>query len=553
MRPTAVRIELTTPTIVLLSASICAACSAGHGSADGDETGETTAASDATSGPASTTGVGTTTEGGASTESGQVDESSSGGSSDSGGADEPSSDPLHELPTGEEQWELLCARGHDDPVARAFCAGDAPPEIDSITELLELVGLGFVPDNPGNAVNGNPGFTIATHSTAISTRYVNAINPRTFVFTPPVGGVTFPPSGIPNPDLVMMAFARGEPFVELVANDRTADELRFYLFRFTPECETTDEGCTNADLFTPAIESDFAGYSLYDDFDTRNTVLDCLQCHQPDGPGTTKDLRMQELVEGWTHWSYANRVQNRRAMEMFVAAHDGESYGGIPGSLLTDQMLLQNGAGSAPPTGMEQVIRNQGFGMQPNEFQSQQILNERQNAGCTCFNCPVEPPIDPTQSCSPTWDALYANAVAGLAIAVPYFDGLITDDAKVTTATQAYVDFMAGNLAEDQAPDMRDVLLTEAFPYLSFAPAPGLDARGILTHMCQHCHNSSLDQTIPRANFNVETLDTLPQWVKDEAIRRLELPDDDIDHMPPLRFHTLSAAEIELVKAELAP
>jgi hypothetical protein len=147
---------------------------------------------------------------------------------------------------------------------------------------------------------------------------------------------------------------------------------------------------------------------------------------------------------------------------------------------------------------------------------------------------------------------VYANAVQGNAMAAPYFDGHITDPGKVATATQAYLDVMAGNLPADQAPNMHDVLLEEAYPYMSFAPAPGLDGRGILTHMCRHCHNSSLDQSITRANFNVENLDALPQWVKDEAIRRLQLPDDDIDRMPPLRFHTLSDAEIDLVIDELS-
>jgi uncharacterized protein YlaI len=164
-----------------------------------------------------------------------------------------------------------------------------------------------------------------------------------------------------------------------------------------------------------------------------------------------------------------------------------------------------------------------------------------------CTNCTVPPPVDPTNSCSPTWDALFANTVQGSAIAAPYFDGHITDSVKVATATQAYRDVMAGNLSRDQMPDLRDVLLTEGYPYMSFAPAPGLDGREILTHMCQHCHNSTLDQTIQRANFNVENLDALPQWVKNEAIRRLQLPDDDIDRMPPMRFHTLSDAEIDLV------
>ena len=523
------------------------ACHAGSDAVGEDETSGFT--SSATSSADTSTGSPDTTTGSGSEESGDA---SSEESSGTGGEDEPSDDPLDPLPTGEEQWELLCARGHDDPIARAFCAGDAPPVVTSIPELLELIGLGFVPGNMENGANGNPGFTFASHSTAIGTRFVNAINPRAFVFTPPVGGVVFPPSGIPNPDLVMMAFSRGEPFVELVANDRTDDELRFYLFRFVPDCEETDD-CNNADRFTPATESGFVGYSLYDDHDIRNTVLDCLQCHQPDGPDTPKILRMQEFVEGWTHWYYANRVQNRETMEQFVAAHDGESYGGIPGEFLTQQMLLENGAGSAPPTGFEMVIRNEGFDAQPNEFPSQQIITERLNAGCTCPDCPVPPPLDPTNSCSPTWDALYANTVQGAAMAAPYFDGHITDPAKVASATQAYLDFIAGTIPEDQAPDMSDALLTEAYPYMSFAPAPGLDARGILTHMCQHCHNSTLDQTITRARFNVEDLDAVPQAIKNEAIRRLQLPDDDIEKMPPLRFHTLSDAEIDLVIDELSP
>ncbi len=530
-------------TAVLLTAAL--ACHEGaNGDADDDGTGGTSVADDDGT-PAETSGANPVTSSGAV--DGDGDGSSSGADADTGEPDEPSSDPLDGLPTGEDQWELLCSRNHDDAIARAFCAGDAPPQITSITELLELVGLGFVEGNLENGENGNPGITLASHSTAIGTRFVNAINPRAFVFTPPVGGVVFPPTGTPNPDLVMMGYARGEAFVELVANDKTDDELRFYLFRFVPACEESDAGCTNVDLFTPAAESGFVGYSLYDDFDVRNTVVDCLQCHQPDGPGTPKVLRMQELVEGWTHWYYPNRVQNRETMQMFVDAHGGESYGGIPGEMLTQQMLLENGEGSAAPIAFEQVIRNEGFGQQPNEYPSQQIIMERQNAGCTCNNCMVQPPVDPTHSCSPTWDALYANAVQGDAIAAPYFDGHITDAAKVGAASQAYRDVMAGILPADQMPDLRDVLLTEAYPYLSYAPAPGLDARGILTHMCGHCHNSTLDQTISRSKFNVENLDTLPAAVKAEAIVRLQKPDDDIQKMPPTRFHTLSDEEILLI------
>ena len=536
----------------LFATSFVIACHASDGADQNDGSETTNAAEDATSAAMTTVDPGTTSSTGAADGDGSSSSSSGGESTDTGEPDEPSSDPLHGLPTGEDQWEILCARNHDDAIARAFCAGDAPPSVTSITELLELVGLGFVEGNLENGLNGNPGLTLTYHSTAIGTRFVNEINPRAFVFTPPVGGVSFPPSGIPNPDLVMMGYARGESFVELVANDRTDDELRFYLFRFVSPCEESDEGCTNADLFTPSVESGFVGYSLYDDYDVRDTVVDCLQCHQPDGPGTQKLLRMQEFEEGWTHWFYPNRVQNREAMQMFVDTHIDESYGGIPAAMLTQQALLQNNEGTAAPTVMEQTIRNQGFDQQPNEFPSQQIITERVNAGCFCNNCMPPPPIDPTTSCSPTWDALFANAVQGDAIPVPYFDGHITDPVELATTSQAYRDVMAGTLPADQLPDMRDVLREEGFPYMSYAPAPGLDGAGILKHMCGHCHNSTLDQTISRANFNAHDLDSVSDAVKGEAILRLQLPDDDIERMPPVRFHTLSDDELALVIGELS-
>ena len=481
---------------------------------------------------------------------GDADGSGSGsddGPNDSGDSPEPTDDPLHGLPTGDEQWELLCSRGHADVIATALCAGDEPPTISSITDLLELVGLGFEPGNQSNGENGNPGFTFVYHSTAVSTRFVNPINPRAIVFTGPVGGIVFPPSGIPNPDLVMSAFTRGEPFVEMVANDPVDDELRFYLFRFELPCEADPGGCGNADLLTPAVESGFTGWSMYDDGDVNNTVVDCLQCHQPDGPDTPKQLRMQELEEGWTHWFYPNRPENRLAMESYVEAHEGEDYGGIPGELLTYPLLLENGEGSARPVPFFLTLVNQGFDQQPNEFFSVDIRAERNNAGCQCYGCPNEPPLDAEASCSATWDAIYDAAVKGEEIAVPYFDGRITDPAKLTDATGAYRSVMDGTLLPDQMPDIRDIINDEALPYLSYRPAPALIGREILQHMCQHCHNSSLDQSISRAGFNVEELDNLPQAIKDEAIQRLQRADDDVFKMPPPRFHTLSENEIALV------
>lgn len=532
--------------VVILGALALAGCQAGDpGGAQGETDGGSSSSAGSTSGSSAGTASSAGSTSGGSGASEDDDGGSSGGSTGGDTPSEPSSDPLDGLPTGEDQWEQLCARGHGDAIAAAFCAGDSPPQVTSLTELLNLIGLQFEPGNISNGENGNPGFTIAYHSTAVSGRFVNPLNPRAFVFTPPVGGVMFPPADIPDPNLVMAGFARGEPFVELVAKDPIADVLRFYLFRYDLACEADPAGCTNADLLTPAVESGFVGYSLYDDDDVGNTVLDCLQCHQPDGPGTPKMLRMQEFEEGWTHWFYPNRPQNREVMETFVDAHEGEAYGGIPAEALSYQALLENGEGAARPVPFHLVLRAEGFTNQPNAFLTEPIRAERGAAGCSSA-------LQPTSSCSPTWDAIYAEAVAGNEIGVPYFDGHITDPDKLSAAAISYRATMLGVSPAEDMDDIRDVLLDEAAPYMSYAPAPGLDGRGILDHMCKHCHNSSLDQSISRAKFNVEELDSLPDWTKEEAIRRLQLPVDDIERMPPERFHTLSAEEIELVVGVLS-
>jgi hypothetical protein len=69
--------------------------------------------------------------------------------------------------------------------------------------------------------------------------------------------------------------------------------------------------------------------------------------------------------------------------------------------------------------------------------------------------------------------------------------------------------------------------------------------------MCQQCHNSKVDPSLSRSHFNLEKLDQTGRPVKDEAIRRLHLPQTSARHMPPHRFHDLSAQQIELVSQEL--
>src|SRR6185436_14953138 len=239
-------------------------------------------------------------------------------------------DPLSGLPTGVEQWTALCAKHYGDMISAKFCAGSAPPSLTSLADLEALLGLTVRPNPTGDpTINANVRVTLNGESTGLGLRSVNPITPRVFLMTPS-------PNAQPNPSYQVLAFSRGEPLVELVANDPAAGTLRFFAVRFHPACEAAALGCNAADLLTPAIESGWTGYTLYDDEALANTTLDCLACHQPRGPGTPKMLRMQEVLAPWTHW--VNEVPTGA----FLQTHGAESYAGFPsGERMSSPMLLQ--------------------------------------------------------------------------------------------------------------------------------------------------------------------------------------------------------------------
>jgi hypothetical protein len=418
-------------------------------------------------------------------------------------------DPLHGLPTGVDQWNALCAKNYGDMISQKFCAGSAPPTINSLKQLQQLLGLAVVPNpNFDPSLNPNVRITMTGHSTGLGLRHVSPINPRAFLFTTPN-------TSSPNQNYQIMAFSRGEPFVELVANDRQANTLRFFLVRFHPACESAAGGCTMADLLTPTIEANWTNYTIYDDATIANTTLDCNACHQPGGPGTRKLLRMQELRHPWRHWFYIEDPINMATILDFQTAHGTEDYAGIP------MVNVQ----PSRPIGLERIVANNGFANQPNAFDTDAITNELMATGA-----------------SPTWNQLYARAVAGLEIAPPYHS-VQTDPAKIAAMTTAYRETMAGTRPRDQMPDIRDTFRDDVLADMSIRPKAGLDGRGILVHICSSCHNSRLDQTQSRAQFNVEAFATMSRAEKDKAIERLMLPDHDIRKMPPVRFHELSDAE----------
>jgi hypothetical protein len=276
-------------------------------------------------------------------------------------------------------------------------------------------------------------------------------------------------------------------------------------------------------MLTPATERDWKDVTVYDDEDLKNTILDCRHCHQPDGPRTKMSLRMQELEDPWTHWFRSDRPGGITLLEDFVRAHgEEEDYGGVPAALIA----------KSDGRALEDLVKGQGGGQQPNAFDSRQI--EREVSGAA----PAQPQINTTPGKSRTWNGLYSASLRGEAIPPPYHDVKVTDPNKLQIATDAYKKFMADDGKE--LPDIRRVFLESALEEMTFTPKSGATGREVLVQMCAQCHNTKHDQSLSRAKFDVTRLDEMSSKEKKLAIDRMKLPSSNIQRMPPAMMRSLT-------------
>lgn len=495
-------------------------------------------------------------------------------------------DPLAGFPTGERQRRIVCGRPGSDPIRAVFCQA-TPPSIASLVDLQRLLDLDFraggsgpapgeapypkdgypagagttralvqaadsdagvkAPSGPYPSAGGarapypaggsptaptrdatgrvNPQFALTGHSTSLVSRLTSAINPRAIIFRQELLRFT------------AMGYVRGEQFVELVTRD-DAGGLAFFLFRFWQACNDRPEGCGPGDLYTPEAERGWTSWALYGAEDVRNNVMDCAQCHQPDGPGTPAILRMQEQLTPWTHWIRASTSGGAALLRDYRAAKGDETFAGIPGDLIEQ----------SSPFNLQTLIATQGFGrMQPHEFSSTVIEDE------VSASAPGQPELNVPPGKSATWSALYEKNVRGETIAVPYHDVKVTDPDKLAALTRAYASYRAGTLPRDALPDLSEVFPSDraTLAEIGFAPKPGLDGEGLIRQLCTQCHNGKLDPGLSRARFDADLRKLGPEarWL---AAQRVMLPEDDLRSMPPRRFRTLTDEERAKIVAALA-
>ncbi len=433
--------------------------------------------------------------------------------------------------------EELCTADMDHPnfpddadtITKVFCQDKKPggvmPTPKGLADLLKLLGLDFKDPNGKNGEGGNPAFAILGHSSALTARKVTTITPTAFIFTPP------PADGSPiTTAFIVVGFDPGEQFVEVASYDPTGKSVNFYAVFFDQACNATPGGCTTTDLLTPKLVTGWNNVRIYEDTTALgNTILDCHVCHQANN-AADPILRMQEIAPPFTHWFSANTDGGRALLGDFHAAHGtNEDYGGIPAAML-DQ---------SDPSKLAALVKQAGFGMQPNAFASAAIEAELKSSA------PGQPLVNIPMGQSPTWKKLYDDAASGLFIAAPYHDVKVTDPTKLAVMTTAYQKWLTG--AAPEVPELRDIFLDDGLRDMGFAPKLGLDGRGLIVQMCQECHHSKLDMMVTREKFLVDQLDQMSREEKNIAIDRLNTPITNRLAMPPALFRTITDDERQLM------
>lgn len=424
------------------------------------------------------------------------------------------------MPQGAASLAALCALNTgSDKFTQVFC-GANPPSITSLAALNTAMGL-----------TNNANVSCTTASGSLSKMETSVLTPRCIRFSQP---------GF-DPNAVTLAYLRStKTFVEIAAND-PQQGIRFYLIKFDLPCESTGT-CTAADYMTPSAETNWKNVSFYEDKQLKNTAMDCTSCHQPGGPNTAKRLLMVETQDPWSHWFHKNRPCGKTLLDDFKAAHTVASYAGLT------PIEIEN----SDPNKLQAFVENNGFfGVQfgNNIYDSSQILFE---TGLS----PGQPVSNATPGTSASWQALYDQRVSGAnqlqfgGTALPYHDCKQSDPTKLAAATANYIGVVNGTLPKSASMNLAEVNLStpKALAERFLTPALGLQtAQQIVKNACLSCHNSNLDQSIPRAIFNAQDLSRNSSAVYTAAINRIKRGHTDVRRMPPPNFMELNAQQVQLL------
>jgi hypothetical protein len=361
-------------------------------------------------------------------------------------------------------------------------------------------------------------------STSLAARQTSSLNPRVIVFDQARAGS--PPRAA--------GFARGEQVVELVGVDPSGG-LHFYIVRFELPCGAA---CGPAELLGPSIESGWTRWSLYQDVDLVNSPLDCLVCHQPDGPSTPKMGRMQELRAPWLHYFPASGMGVTESVRVlqprFRALHEGElTFGGVRVADLTEAV----GAGKQLRIGGANTFETfvDALGETVDHPGGDSTAFELQAFASVAVQAELE------AGSRATWTGYQGQVLRGERIPIPHFAADPSDDGRRARAEAWYRAAVIEGRRGLPVDDPRELFTAETEVELSRAPSPDEDGPTLIRHFCARCHNGRLDQTLSRARFDATALEDLDDAARATAAARVGLSEDAPGLMPPPRFASLPA------------
>ena len=447
---------------------------------------------------------------------------------------------LGRVGSGAAQTAAVCARRAADPIARALCQSPAP-SLGGLADLYRTLGL--VPGTDSLAA-------VTTHSLGLSARTVSALNPRTVVF--------HRYSPLDENHTAAVAFSRGEPFVEMVAYDPTANDFNFYLLAFKPACRD----CTPRDLLTARIETGWTGWTLYAERDLEDTALDCTSCHRPDGPGARRRLLMRQADGPWMHWGDFRGVAPPTA-----CTDDTGATALVDGTIAADGAdLLRQVDGPMGQHGAvavaDLIAAQSGYDLSSFLFYAAGYADGPGDVPCVPPSCPFSEP-DPFPSQDILCDRLlhgradreggvwrrHRDRVRARGFAVPYFDPDVLDPSLRASVAADFDAFVA--TAGDAFTKTSDLIAPDVARAIGFLPDDDDAAPALLTKMCARCHAANTDARLARSRFDATALDTIDAATARHILDRISLPRTSPDVMPPLRAGELPAWAVDRIAAFL--
>jgi hypothetical protein len=152
---------------------------------------------------------------------------------------------------------------------------------------------------------------------------------------------------------------------------------------------------------------------------------------------------------------------------------------------------------------------------------------------------------------SPVWTEEYERRSQLMAVdtfgsvPMPHRDCKTSDEVQLQEVTSKILDVRNGRAPLSSLPHYPIVNRSdETFLREAGHMAPkGLPSNQLLRRACVGCHHSKLDQNISRARFNAEDLTLNTRESLEEAIRRLQMRNHDLELMPPENYMRLTDEE----------